>query len=70
MHELTETKPPRRIQRKQMPGRLDIPVGAELVAALKIEASARGERLDAFMRKLLAIIVQDKLLPAILDDGK
>jgi hypothetical protein len=53
--------------KRPVPNRIDIPVGAEVVAALKIEASARGKRFDAFLRKLLENIVEDKLYAAILE---
>jgi hypothetical protein len=57
----------KRGHRQPAPGRIDIPVGAELLRELQIEARARGERFDAFMREMLGFIVKDKLYNAIID---
>lgn len=56
--------------KRPVSGRLEVPVGAKVINALQIEATARGERFDNFIRRLLLTITRDNLYSAIIDDGK
>lgn len=60
----------RRGIRKPTSGRLDLPLGAKLLAALEVEADRRGIPFQRFMRELLSVVARDKLFSAIFDDGK
>lgn len=60
----------RRGIRKPTSGRLDLPLGAKLLAALHAESDRRGVPFPRFMRGMLSVIARDRLFSAIFDDGK
>jgi hypothetical protein len=51
-------------------GSLPMPIGGHLYQFYYDEAARRQMKLPRFMRKLLLRIAEDKLITAILDDGK
>lgn len=60
----------RRGIRKPTSGRLELPLGAKLLAALHLEADRRNVPFPRFMREMLSVVARDNLFSAIFDDGK